>query len=71
MVGMMRRDSKAVAGGSIGMTEEALKPSFEFLKTVAIVVAGLLVFPIVVVLYCIPSIRLAFDLLAYEDAMRG
>lgn len=41
------------------------------LSAVAIVTCGLLVLPLVALLYCIPSIRLAFDQLAYEDAMRG
>lgn len=43
----------------------------ELMKAVAIIVSGLLVLPIVAALYYIPSIRLAFDQLAYEDAMRG
>lgn len=35
------------------------------------VVCALVVLPIAVVLYLIPSVRGAFDQLAYEDAMRG
>ena len=48
-----------------------MKSLSEFLKAVAIIAVVLLVVPFVAVLYCVPSIRLAFDQLAYEDAMRG
>ena len=41
------------------------------LEMAGVILAGLLVLPIVLLLYCIPSIRLAFDQLVYEDAMRG
>ena len=36
-----------------------------------VVLIALLFLPVVVLLYRIPSIRVAFDQLAYEDAMRG
>ena len=43
----------------------------EWLKVVFIIAVGLIALPIVVLLYCIPTVRLAFNQLAYEDAMRG
>jgi len=50
---------------------EEMKSLPGFLKAVSIIVIGLLALPIVALLYCIPSIRLAFGQLAYEDAVRG
>ena len=37
----------------------------------AIIVCSLVALPFVAILYLIPSVRDAFDQLAYEDAMRG
>ena len=37
-----------------------------------VIILGIVFFlPVVVILYCIPSVRATFDLLAYEDAMVG
>lgn len=47
------------------------KEAYAALVATGVILAGIFVLPIVVVLYCIPSIRAAFDQLAYEDAMRG
>ena len=41
------------------------------LIAVGVVFVSLLFLPVVVLLHCIPSIRVAFDQLAYEDAIRG
>ena len=38
---------------------------------VAIIVCSLVALPFVALLYLIPSVRSAFDQLAYEDAMKG
>ena len=38
---------------------------------VAIIACSLMALPLVALLYLIPSVRGAFDQLAYEDAMRG
>ena len=35
------------------------------------ILAGIVLLPILIPLYILPSIREAFDQLAYEDAMRG
>ena len=35
------------------------------------ILAGLVLLPILIPLYLVPSVREAFDQLAYEDAMRG
>ena len=35
-----------------------------------VIILGIVFLPVVVILYCIPSVRAAFDQLAYEDAMR-
>ena len=35
------------------------------------ILAGIVLLPIMIPLYLIPSVREAFDQLAYEDAMRG
>ena len=35
------------------------------------IILGIVFLPVVVILYCIPSIREAFNQVAYEDAMRG
>ena len=35
------------------------------------ILLGIVFLPIVIPLYLIPSVREAFDQLAYEDAMRG
>ena len=45
--------------------------SHEILIAIGVVFVALPFLPIVVLLYCIPSIRVAFDQLVYEDAMRG
>jgi len=37
----------------------------------ATVLAGIVLLPVLILLYLIPSVRKAFDQLAYEDAMRG
>lgn len=41
------------------------------LAVAAILLCSLIALPIVAILYLIPSVRDAFDQLAYEDAMRG
>ena len=41
------------------------------LSVVSVVTSGLFALPVVALLYCSPSIRAAFDQLAYEDVMRG
>ena len=35
------------------------------------ILAGIVLLPILISLYLVPSVREAFDQLAYEDAMRG
>ena len=35
------------------------------------ILVGIVLLPIMILLYLIPSVREAFDQLAYEDAMRG
>ena len=35
------------------------------------ILVGIVLLPIMIPLYLIPSVRAAFDQLAYEDAMRG
>ena len=47
------------------------KEAYTALGVAGIILAGIFMLPLVVVLYCVPSIRAAFDQLAYEDAMRG
>lgn len=41
------------------------------LSVAAIIVCSLMALPLVALLYMIPSVRGAFDQIAYEDAMRG
>lgn len=43
----------------------------EYTIMAATVLAGIVLLPVLILLYLIPSVRKAFDLLAYEDAMRG
>lgn len=41
------------------------------LSVTAIIVCSLMALPLVAMLYMIPSVRGAFDQIAYEDAMKG
>lgn len=43
----------------------------EYALMAGVIILGIVFLPIVVILYCIPSIRATFKQLAYEDAMRG
>ena len=43
----------------------------EYALMAGVIILGIVFLPVVVILYCIPSVRATFDLLAYEDAMRG
>ena len=43
----------------------------EYALWAGIVILGIVFLPVVVILYCIPSVRATFKQLAYEDAMRG
>lgn len=43
----------------------------EYALMAVIIILGLVFLPVVVILYCIPSVRETFNQVAYEDAMRG
>ena len=43
----------------------------EYALMAVVIILGIAFLPIVTIFYCIPSVRATFDLLAYEDAMRG
>ena len=43
----------------------------EYSLMVVFIMLGIVLLPIVVVFYCIPSVRAPFKQLAYEDAVRG
>jgi len=43
----------------------------DYALMVVTILVGIVLLPIMIPLYLIPSVREAFDQLAYEDAMRG
>ena len=43
----------------------------EYALMAGVIILGIVFLPVVVILYCIPSVRATFNHLAYEDAMRG
>lgn len=43
----------------------------EYALMAGVIILGIVFLPVVVILYCIPSVRATFKQLAYEDAMRG
>ena len=43
----------------------------EYALMAGVIILGIVFLPVVVLLYCIPSVRATFKQLAYEDAMRG
>ena len=59
----MRNESYAKDSWSIRLRDYALM--------VVTILAGIVLLPILIPLYLVPSVREAFDQLAYEDAMRG
>lgn len=42
----------------------------EYASIVAVVILGIVFLPVVIILYCVPSIRETFKQLAYEAVMR-
>ena len=51
---------------------DCLKTSWYECPLMAVtILAGIVLLPVLIPLYFIPSVREAFDQLAYEDAMRG
>ena len=44
---------------------------YEYVLMAVTILAGIVLLPVLIPLYLIPSIREAFDQLAYEDVMRG
>lgn len=44
---------------------------YEYALMAVSILAGIVFLPVLISIYLIPSIREAFDQLAYEDAMRG
>ena len=43
----------------------------EYALMAGVIILGIVFLPVVVILYCIPSVRGTFKQLAYEDAMRS
>ena len=43
----------------------------EYALMAGVIILGIVFLPVVVILYCIPSVRATFKQLAYEDAMLG
>ena len=43
----------------------------EYALMAGVIILGIVFLPVVVILYCLPSVRATFNHLAYEDAMRG
>ena len=43
----------------------------EYALMAGVIILGIVFLPVVVILYCIPSVRKGFNSLLHEDAMRG
>ena len=66
----MQSEGVRMKGGSLDMNRRKISPK-ECALMAVVVILGILFLPVVVILYCIPSVRKGFNSLLHEDAMRG
>ena len=66
----MQSEGVSMKGGSLDMNRRKISPK-EYALMAGVIILGIVFLPVVVILYCIPSIRATFNHLAYEDAVRG
>lgn len=65
------RSGGKVVGNETTYWDSLTTKWYEYALMVVTILVGIVLLPVLMPLYLIPSVREAFEQLAYEDAMRG